>query len=152
MKNPPMKLNLRKRVIKIGNNVMVNFISKGLIAAAIVASGNCSLAQDSDFGKTAYNSSCAACHGADGKGNGPVSTELKTKPSDLTALAKKNNGVFPVETMHEIIDARKSVAAHGTREMPVWGYWFLSFGPDTQHIVQNRISAIIDYVNRIQVK
>ena len=45
--------------------------------------------QDADPGKTAYLSSCAPCHGADGKGNGFISAVLKTPPADLTMLAKR---------------------------------------------------------------
>ena len=29
---------------------------------------------------------CAECHGADGKGKGPMSSKLKIKPADLTIL------------------------------------------------------------------
>ena len=49
-----------------------------------------------------------------------MSVELKSTPSDLTVLAKKNNGVFPVGAVYEMIDGRKSVSAHSTREMPIW--------------------------------
>ncbi|MGB7772065.1 MAG: hypothetical protein WBL43_09525 [Pseudolabrys sp.] len=67
-------------------------------------------------------SSCAPCHGADGKGKGPLSAnKLKTKPADLTALAKKNNGVFPVSAVYEAIDGRNAIESHGAREMPIWG-------------------------------
>ncbi len=107
-------------------------------------------AQDRDFGKMAYEDSCAACHGKDGKGNGPLAQELKTKPTNLTVIAKNNHGVFPVDAVYSAIDGRKSISAHGTREMPVWGQAFLSFGPE--YIVRNRIMAIIDYLNRIQLK
>lgn len=123
-----------------------------IIANSVIGFSAVASAQDSDFGKMVYKSSCGACHGEDGKGNGPLSAELKSKPSDLSVLAKNNNGVFPVEAMYEIIDARKTIRAHGDREMPVWGYGFISFGPDSQQIVRNRILAVIDYLNRIQVK
>ena len=84
-------------------------------------------AQNVDVGKAEYQSSCAACHGIDAKGDGPVSKELKTPPTDLTVLAKNNNGVFPYNTVYEMIDGRNStIASHGTREMPIWGY---RFGP-----------------------
>jgi cytochrome c553 len=53
-------------------------------------------AQPVDASKGEYIASCATCHGEDGKGNGPLSAELKTRPADLTVLAKKNNGVFPI--------------------------------------------------------
>jgi mono/diheme cytochrome c family protein len=65
-----------------------------IIANAIVSFSSCAWAQDADAGKTEYQSSCAACHGVDGKGKGPLSLELKSTPTDLTVLAKKNNGVF----------------------------------------------------------
>ena len=74
-----------------------------------------------DPGKAEYRSSCAPCHGMDGRGNGPVSAELKVPPPALTVLAKKNNGVFPFNSVYEIIDGRKAVIAHGTRDMPIWG-------------------------------
>ena len=67
------------------------------------------------------STACATCHGRDGKGNGPVSAALRVPPPDLTVLAKKNNGVFPFSSVYEIIDGRKAVIAHGTRDMPIWG-------------------------------
>ena len=44
----------------------------------------------------------------DAKGNGPVSKELKTRPADLTVLAKNNNGVFPYDTVYQMIDGRNT--------------------------------------------
>ena len=35
-------------------------------------------------GKKAFESQCAACHGASGKGDGKMVPELKSKPADLT--------------------------------------------------------------------
>ena len=72
----------------------------------ITFSADASSAQNIDVGKAEYQSGCASCHGADAKGNGPVSTQLKTRPADLTVLAKKNNGVFPVNAVYQIIDGR----------------------------------------------
>lgn len=70
-----------------------------------------------------YQSSCAACHGIDAKGTGPVSKDLKTPPTDLTVRAKNHNGVFTYDMVYEIIDGRNStISSHGTREMPIWGY------------------------------
>jgi len=124
-------------------------------------------AQDNDIGQMEYLSSCAACHGLDGKGNGPLSVELKSTPADLTALAKKNNGVFPVSTVYEMIDGRKPISAHGTRDMPIWGFryipsvneWFaqpsdfnLNLAGNTEMMVRTRILALVDYLNRIQEK
>lgn len=81
-------------------------------------------AQPSDIGRSEFLSSCASCHGADGKGKGPVSGQLKVPPSDLTILARNNNGVFPTNAVYETIYGSKTVPAHGTREMPIWGERF----------------------------
>src|SRR5262245_7081187 len=64
-------------------------------------------------GYTSYETNCAACHGQNGKGDGPVSAELRTKPSDLTLIAKKNGGVFPGDVLYRIIDGRRTIRAHG---------------------------------------
>jgi mono/diheme cytochrome c family protein len=116
-------------------------------------------AQEIDVGKTEFQSSCAACHGADGKGKGPLSGALKSAAPDLTMLAKKNNGVLPVNAVYEMIDGRKQVEAHGTREMPIWGFRYMPSpyeavnpSPATEAAIRVRIVAIVDYLNRIQEK
>jgi mono/diheme cytochrome c family protein len=80
--------------------------------------------QHEDIGKMEYQASCAPCHGADGKGTGPVATTLTKKPADLTMLTNQNNGVFSVGRIYDTIDGRIEVKSHGSREMPVFGYRF----------------------------
>jgi mono/diheme cytochrome c family protein len=93
-----------------------------IIANTIIGFGACASAQDVDVGKMEYQSSYAACHGIDAKGDGPVNKELKTRPADLTVLAKSNNGVFPYNRVYEMVDGRNpTISSHGTREIPVWG-------------------------------
>jgi mono/diheme cytochrome c family protein len=142
-------------------------IAAAAIAAITIASGGQTVAGVLDRGKAEYHSSCAPCHGSDGKGTGPVSAGLKVPPPDLTVLAKKNNGVFPFNSVYEIIDGRKTIIAHGTRDMPIWGDRYTPepskaliprpsenilgfYDPET--VVQMRILAVIDYLNRIQEK
>ena len=74
-----------------------------------------------DLGKREYQNSCAVCHGADGKSGGPLLDVLKKSPTDLTALSKKNNGVFPFDRVYGMIDGRDVVKGHGDRDMPGWG-------------------------------
>jgi mono/diheme cytochrome c family protein len=139
-----------------------------VIAAFAFVFGRQVAAEVLDPGKAEYHSSCASCHGIDGKGNGPVGADLKVPPSDLTVLARKNNGVFPFNSVYETIDGRKAVIAHGTRDMPIWGDRYapeptkgliprpseniLSLFYDPEAIVRMRIIAVIDYLNRIQEK
>lgn len=73
-----------------------------IISNAILGVAGAS-AQDIEVGKMEYQSSCAACHGAGAKGDGPVSKELKTRPADLTVLAKNNNGVSPYEKVYQLL-------------------------------------------------
>jgi mono/diheme cytochrome c family protein len=133
-----------------------------IIASFTVGITTATWAQDADIGRSFYQSSCAICHGTDGKGKGFFSAELKLAPPDLTVLAKKNNGVFPANAIYEVIDGRKEIAAHGTRDMPVWGAYnrkllypsdkFIDPSYDPEALVRTRILTIIDYLNRIQEK
>jgi mono/diheme cytochrome c family protein len=135
--------------------------------SAIMAFSVGALAQGADVGKIEYQSSCASCHDLNAKGDGPISKELKKRPADLTVLVKKNNGVFPLNSVYRIIDGRDAIASHGTREMPVWGYRFVPpqhfdlkladdyvYSPPTspEPVVHARIFAVIDYLSRIQEK
>ena len=84
-------------------------------------------------------------------------------------LAKNNNGVFPTNAVYETIYGLKTVPAHGTREMPIWGYRFnpiinVPHNVDPSYdvldpsrelreaVVRTRILAVIDYLSRIQQK
>ena len=140
-----------------------------IIAALAAGFAAAAQAEDVDVGKAEFQSSCASCHGTDAKGKGPVSTQLKTPPPDLTMLARNNNGVFPANVIYETIHGSKTIAAHGTSEMPVWGerfnpvvrlphyvdptYWKMA-GPEQTPdvVVRKRILAVVDYLGRVQQK
>jgi len=72
-------------------------------------------------GKLMYTNYCAPCHGADGRGGGPVASVLNSQPTDLTTLAKTNNGKFPDSHVLAVLAFGMNVPAHGTVQMPVWG-------------------------------
>jgi mono/diheme cytochrome c family protein len=75
-------------------------------------------------GKQLFTKHCAPCHGADGRGRGPVAVALKTAPADLTQINRKHGGKFPFMQVVGFIDGERPVAAHGSREMPIWGQIF----------------------------
>lgn len=83
-------------------------------------------AAETDTGKQMYLQHCASCHGADGKGNGAVTRQLKIKATDLTLLRKKNKGIYPLDDVMAAIDGRRTVKGHGERDMPVWGEVFIT--------------------------
>jgi hypothetical protein len=95
------------------------------MVATILISANWVRSQDFDAGfetgKAEYMRSCTNCHGIDGKGAGPHAAMLKTKPADLTLLAKKNHGIFPVSRVYQLVDGRGTARNHLSDEMPIWG-------------------------------
>ncbi len=100
-------------------------------------------------GKVMFENYCAACHGVTAKGDGPAASALKTKPTDLTMLSFNNNGVFPEVRVRRYIEGLDEVAAHGTRDMPIWGDLFKSLGRD---MVPIRVSQLVAHVNSLQKK
>jgi mono/diheme cytochrome c family protein len=104
---------------------------------------------DSLAGRDSFELYCAACHGGGGRGDGPVAAELRTRPSDLTQLGRRNNGAFPSEAVREFITGTaRALPAHGTTEMPVWGPMFRAFESDAR--VHERIANLVTYIERLQ--
>lgn len=100
-------------------------------------------------GPDLYKAYCAVCHGADAKGDGPMASELKTPPPDLTQLAVRRGGMFPREEVRRIISGEGTKGAHGTREMPVWGPIFSQVTRD-QNLGLVRIDNLVRYLEEIQ--
>jgi mono/diheme cytochrome c family protein len=112
-----------------------------------------SWAAESDQGRAYFLRYCGSCHGADGKGDGPVSRSLKLKPADLTQIQKKNNGVFPLEKVMATIEGKTRVEAHGESKMPVWGEIFekqASGQKDSAGASAAKVKLIADYLSTIQ--
>jgi mono/diheme cytochrome c family protein len=116
-----------------------------------------------DIGEREYALSCAVCHGDAGKGDGPIVALLKKMPTDLTMIQKNNGGVFPFDRLYAVIDGREIVAAHGPREMAVWGSEFRRDAAELSHgfplsllnaesFVRGRIVALIGYIYTLQAK
>lgn len=113
-----------------------------------------------DAGKQAYEIQCSICHGLDAKGNGFYTASLKVAPPDLTSLSKKNGGVFPVDRIAKVIDGRTQIAAHGSRDMPIWGKrWAVNAAEhyvdapyDQEAYIRAQALSVIDYLNRLQQK
>jgi mono/diheme cytochrome c family protein len=98
-------------------------------------------------GAQLFRSYCANCHGDSGRGNGPLVSQLRRTPADLTKFTARNGGVFPAETVRRIVDGR-GVASHGDPAMPIWGDVFSrSAGSDA---ARERIEAIVEFLAAIQ--
>ncbi len=104
-------------------------------------------------GRALYLDACAICHGAGGRGDGPIALELKTQPPDLTRIAARRGGEFNIAELREVIDGRIEVRAHGSREMPVWGERFgqqRNRGANREAQPRTMTRRIVDYIESIQ--
>ena len=128
--------------------------------AAVLSIGAAQAQPTTDLGKTEYYKKCAVCHGLSGKGEGSFGEVLKVNMPDLTLIAKRNGGVFPVDRVKMAIDGRATPRAHGTSEMPIWGTRYSveaaprydDFRFDSEVFVQVRVLALVDYLYRLQAR
>ena len=103
-------------------------------------------------GEEMYKNYCAVCHGIDGQGNGPAAEALKVPPTDLTVLSQKNGGKYPSMKVAAIIRGEETLAAHGTKEMPIWGHLFWSMSGGHEAEVQQRVANLNKYIESRQKK
>jgi mono/diheme cytochrome c family protein len=103
-------------------------------------------------GADIYKAYCAACHGPDGKGNGPAAAALKTRPADLTQIAKRNGGRFSQNDVERFILGKDDMPpSHGSREMPIWGPVFRELASDTSEMTL-RVNNLVSYLKSIQAQ
>ncbi len=103
-------------------------------------------------GARLYRQYCAVCHGIDLKGHGPLATELKTPPPDLTTLAQRHDGKFPESYVEEVLRSGVKNSAHGNSEMPIWGPLFESIRGTDPALVNIRIVNLTTYIKSMQTK
>jgi len=103
-------------------------------------------------GRGLFLGHCASCHGGDARGRGPVAAVLKVPPSDLTRIAARRSGRFEPGEVAAFIDGRFEVAAHGRREMPVWGRVYDDRAPAQERLLSaSDVSAITTWLKLMQV-
>ena len=110
-------------------------------------------------GRALYLRYCSACHGTDGKGDGVAGSLMRPAPADLTRLASRHGGEYPLELVASTIDGRQALRAHGEPTMPVWGEVLAEeLGskdkqrPPIERRVHGRIFAIAEYLRTIQAQ
>jgi mono/diheme cytochrome c family protein len=104
-------------------------------------------------GAQLYARFCASCHGAQGHGDGVVAGSMRVMVPDLTRIARRQGGKFPDLQIRKIIDGRKTLPPHGTRDMPVWGFEFESQNAhkaQPQHSTEQMIARLTEYIRGLQ--
>jgi mono/diheme cytochrome c family protein len=145
----------------VNKRYLIRGITSGAVLATALVLGACaSRAADRqtadslpESGERIYRVSCAACHGIDARGAGPVSPLLNVEVPDLTRIAARRDGAFPELEIYRIIDGQAQLQAHGARHMPVWGYEF--FGDETDDETAHaravgKIDSLVEYLRSIQ--
>ena len=134
-------------------------IAWGVLGAALHTTSLAQTTARPDLGKREFETRCASCHGMTGQGNGPITDLLRRSPPDLTQLAKRNGGILPMERLYESIMG-DAVAAHGSRDMPVWGMVYRTdaagyYGDvpyDADGYVRARVLSLLEYISRLQAR
>ena len=134
----------------------VGWKATALLAFSICAIGRAASAEDATLraGRDLFEKHCELCHGAEGKGDGPLSDELKVPPADLTGISSRRGGTFPEVEIREIIDGRRAVRAHGKSGMPVWGRVFggqAIAGKVDEAAVKQKLDQLVAFLRSIQV-
>jgi mono/diheme cytochrome c family protein len=125
-----------------------------VFTVAILASvASASEAQEPAPGAHLFHQYCASCHEERGTGDGPMSTYLRVKPSDLTRITARRKGKFPREPIARIIAGEEEVPGHGTRTMPVWGERLqddVIGGVSKPTVARGRIAFLVDHLEALQ--
>ncbi len=111
--------------------------------------------QEFEAGRAEYLAACAACHGENADGNGPISTIFKGQVPSLRTLSAQNDGVLPMLETFMIVDGRTGLRGHGI-PMPVFGNRYVAdvgesrgdFG--TEQAVRARVLELVYYLQAIQ--
>jgi hypothetical protein len=130
----------------LASGALAALLALGAAGAALRASAHGSHA---GFirGAVSYQSLCARCHGAHGRGDGPHAADALARPVDLTALVAPG-ARFDGRAVAERIDGAARPAAHGEGELPVWGDAQLRPGPDGAF--PPRLEELLQYLEHIQ--
>jgi mono/diheme cytochrome c family protein len=101
-------------------------------------------------GASTFRAYCTPCHGVGGRGDGPAAKALAKPPADLTQIAKLNKGKFDADAVRMAITGDTVIAAHGSREMPMWGPVFRAV--DGNAATDVRLKNLVTYVQNFQEK
>lgn len=135
------------------NGILKIAVTVALCTAALAS--RAATEEQITLGRDLYLTYCAACHGRDGKGSIQPKGTGQTKPADLTKVAKRRGGVWPMLEVMSIIDGYTKTT-NPRPGMPVIAA--LTEGPQTVFdsgngrslAVPERLLAVAKYLEIIQ--
>ena len=106
-------------------------------------------------GERLFAANCATCHGANAEGSGPAASGLSTYPPDLTKIATRREGVWPMLEIMSIVDGYTKTNTPRA-DMPIIAE--LTEGPAVKFDTGNgqirsapaRLIALTNYIESIQ--
>lgn len=100
-----------------------------------------------------YLANCAACHGTEAKGDGPLAASLDPPPADLTRIAERNGGQFDYQRVMSVIDGYNAPE----RDMPQFSdmlaqaeYMYFDSGDGRLTPTPVPLVALTDYLVSLQ--
>ncbi len=103
------------------------------------------LAGDAAAGKTVYDTNCLSCHGATGKGDGPVGQALNPRPRDFSTGDFKfdtdNDGEAGTDADLDAVITKGGAAFGGSPLMAPWG-----------HLPEKDRENLIAYIRSLKVE
>ncbi len=114
-------------------DLMAGAAALGLLGASLP---NAASAADAAAGKAVYTTNCVSCHGATGKGDGPVGAALNPKPRDFSTGEFKfdadKNGT-PGEDSDLKLVIKNGAAAYGGS--PLMAPWAALSDSDVDNVI-----------------
>ena len=111
-----------------------------------------------EAGRALFTQYCASCHGPGAKGDGPMAAGLGKKPADLTTIAERNGGTFPLARVMSAIDGYTRRNDHGSimpemgPVLPAGPLVRMDTGDGVLTPVPANLAALAHYLETLQVK
>jgi hypothetical protein len=138
-------------------NIALRKVAPPLLATLFLISCNPEIsAAGSDLsGRDLFATNCAICHGPTGKGDGPAAPSLQTQAPDLTKIADRRDGVWPMLDVMAIIDGytKRTNPRAGMPIIPALTEGpMVDFDPGNGIAVATsaRLLALVNYLETIQ--
>lgn len=126
----------------------------GLAGVALIAA--CAPEDRMPSGAELYGDYCVACHGTDARGTGPASRSAPVPAPDLTTLAARNGGAFPLTRVMSQVDGYARGRKDHGGAMPELGHLLdgplvrVDTGDGAMTPTPAKLLAIADYLESVQ--